>query len=215
VRELVGRTLAEPDRAGVEPERRQRFGERDLGGLADVERAAHDRRDRGEAVQLVLAGAVLLLEVVEVAPRHARCQTFDHVLDAALSQGEDLVPVRLALQRSCDQLDRGAPVDREHVDDRLQRHALRGAQPAVLTGTRLVLGPLHLDVAPQRSKQSVDESRRSLHQVFAGLFAQFEQLGRPQSQYFEGLPAALCRIRCKSCGECTEDFAGFTHERPR
>ncbi len=117
MREAIGRSFAQPDDARVEPKGGESFGQRDLGRLGDVEGAAHDGRDRREPVQLVLAIAVRLFEVVEVAAGHARCEAFNHVFDAALREREHLVAVRLTLQRLSDQLDGRAAVDRQDVDE--------------------------------------------------------------------------------------------------
>ena len=149
VREPVDGTFPEPDRAGIQTECGQRLGQRHLCGLADVQRPAHDGCDRGQPVEVALAVAVLLVEVVKVPAGHARRQPLDDILDAALSQGQYLIAKQLALERKRQKLDRRAAIHRQHVNERLERHALRGAKAAVIARALLVLDPGRLRLLAQ------------------------------------------------------------------
>ena len=155
--EPVARALTQPDGAAVETEGGERLRERDLRGVVDVERAAHHRGDRSQAVQLVLANAVLLIEVIDVAARDARCESLDHAFQPALRKGEHLVAARLAFQRLDHQPERCTPVHGQYLDERLERHALRGAKTAVRAGSLVVLVPRKLLIDAKRCQQDVDE----------------------------------------------------------
>src|SRR5206468_7549624 len=104
VDELVRRALAQPQGAGAQPEGGERFDKRNLRRLPKVEGATHRGDDGGEAVHLALARAMLLVDVVEEATSDRGGQSFGHVFEAALRQGEDLVVVGLALDGTREQL---------------------------------------------------------------------------------------------------------------
>src|SRR5207253_160410 len=78
----------------------------------------------------------------------------------ALRDGDDLVVVRLALDRPRKQLDRRAPVDGEHIDQQLERQSLRGPQPAVVSRSLLEVRPRQIDVCAQHGEHHVDEAGR-------------------------------------------------------
>ena len=183
-----------PDPARAQAQRRKRLDQRDLRGLRDVERASHRRHDRRQAEHLVLPGAVLGVEVVDVAPRDRRGQPFSDILQPALGEGEDLVAARAVLQRQRDQLDRRAPVHGEHVDERLERHALRCAEAAVRSRAIVVLGPRQLEIGAKRCEQHVDETRRRGDQVFARFLAEH---GRAQASALA--PPRASFFRSRSC----------------
>src|SRR5207237_9641465 len=69
VRDLVGRALAVPHRAGAQAEGGQGLDQRDLGRLQQVEGGANRGHDRREGIRLTFACAVLLVHIVEKAAR--------------------------------------------------------------------------------------------------------------------------------------------------
>ena len=125
------------------------------------------------------------------------------LVEAALSEGDDLVVMRLALDRPRQQLDRRAPVYGEHVDEGLQRQSLRGAQAAVVTGTLLELGP-GLVFAAQRREQDVDESSRRADEVLSGLLAERDELGRAGTDDLHRLTSALHGVDPEAACQCGE-----------
>src|SRR5438270_12693221 len=95
VRELVRGSLPQPDGAGAQAEGGEGFDEGDLSCLYEVERSTHRSDDRGEAVHLDFARAVLLVDMVQVATRDGGGETLGHILETALRERDDLVVMRL------------------------------------------------------------------------------------------------------------------------
>ena len=201
MRDSIGRALSQPERPRAQAERRERLHEGDLRGLHQVERAAHGTGDRRESVHLVLARPVLLVDVVEVAARDGRGQTLGQVLEAALRQGDDLVVVRLALNRLREQLDGRAPVDRKDIYQRFEGQALGRTQPAVVARALLEIHPRDVDVRPQRGEHHLDEPGRRRDEILAGLLAHHDHLRRAHAHDLERLPSALTRIDAEPAGE--------------
>ena len=130
--QLVGGTLAKPQPPRAQPERGQRLDQRDLGRLREVERAAHRGDDRGKSVHLALSRAVLLVDMVEITACDGGGEALGHVFEAPLRDVDDLVVVRLALDRPRQKFHGGASIHGEHVNQRLERQPLRRPQTSVL-----------------------------------------------------------------------------------
>src|SRR6266849_9422896 len=103
---------------------------------------------------------MLRVQMLEVAANYARRELFDDVLETAFSERENLVSTGCGFNWLCDELDRRAPVDRQQVDQCLQRDALSGLEPSELARALLVVGPGNLDIGSQRGQQDVDEVGR-------------------------------------------------------
>src|SRR5260370_572834 len=142
-------------------------------------------------MHLALRRAVLLVDLVEIAARDGGGEPLGHVVEAALRDVDDLVVVRLTLDRTRQQFNRRAPVDRERVDQRLERKPLRRPQPAKLTRPLLELEPGRLDVVPQRGQEHVDETGRGPDEVLASLLGDQYKPGRSCAHHLERLAAAL------------------------
>ena len=201
VRDLIRRALAEPHRAGAQAEGGQGLDQRDLGRLQQVEGAAHRGHDRREAIHLTFACAVLLVHIVEKAARDGGGQALGDVLEPALGERDDLVVVRLALDRPRKELDRRPPVDGEHVDEGLERQPLRSPQPTVVAGPPLEVTPWHFDVAAQRGQEHVDEAGRGRDEILAGLLTHRDELRRSRPNHLERLPAAFHRVDAEAAGQ--------------
>ncbi len=89
---------------------------------------------------------MLSIEVVEIALGDARSQALHDIFQASLRDGDDLVAATADLQGRGNELDRRSPVDGDNVDQRLERHTLRGPEAPFVPRPLLEVRPRQLDV---------------------------------------------------------------------
>src|SRR5207245_6796732 len=114
-----------------------------------VERTAHCSDDRRQTVHLSFARPMLFIDVVEITASDRRGESLGHILDPALRERDDLVVVRLALDRTGQQLDGDTPIYGQNIDERFQGQARRGPHTSVIARSIRLLGPGWLEVGAE------------------------------------------------------------------
>src|SRR5258708_13112551 len=110
---------------------------------------------------------MLLIQIFEITADDTRSELFHDVLEATFGEREDLLTLCPIFDWLRDELDGCAPVDREQVDQFLERVAFCRFEATELPRPLLVIRPLNFDLCPQRSQHTADQSTRGLHQILA------------------------------------------------
>src|SRR5258708_32718381 len=154
---------------------------------------------------------MLLIQIFEITADDTRSELFHDVLEATFGEREDLLTLCPIFDWLRDELDGCAPVDREQVDQCLERDALCRFEATELPRPLLVIGPRNFDIGSQRSQQDVDEVSRGGDQVLASALSKAHELGRARTHHLQRLASGLRRIRRQSGGKRAEDIALSTH----